>query len=420
MADAGGGVRALCGDAVMTHLCDLLVWPAGPRLRDRLAHGETAPAALPSPPAHHLLWLTAQVLVTARPGRWAALGSTSGRGIDEQPPSGSSVDRCGVGSEVCSDGVDCGADEGDYEEKTLGSEPAAYGVDSGVDQRTIESSGGSPATTACSRNTELGKDRTRESGKAQWEEFGALCYAMATGWYHPSFHQFSVLQRAVVELCDIANTAAAEICSLDHVNTEADPRGVHSDTIIHHTEVARSPSDFLGDTSVDLSVLISDPVSSEEDPCSDVASLSSLVSASRAAPLAAARAAVMQLRPALLQLTRRQTELLTRLQLLVNPLASLWRQAAAAEQQWRRLYRQRRLRTRARATWRRMRASLADFWRLTADMLQYLLDGLTRLRAVETVTDEVWDRGTRLVNKLCACLLGHVERWPAGMRWLSG
>ncbi|KAF0288512.1 Fatty acid oxidation complex subunit alpha [Amphibalanus amphitrite] len=67
-----GGTLSLCGPlrrllraaddaraaaAAGRPLCDLLVWPAGPRLRDRLAHGEVEPARLPAPLAHQLLWL---------------------------------------------------------------------------------------------------------------------------------------------------------------------------------------------------------------------------------------------------------------------------------------------------------------------------------------------------------------------------
>ena len=140
-------------------------------------------------------------------------------------------------------------------------------------------------------------------------DFSQLCAARAQAWYHPSFHQFSVLQRAVGRLCDLAEST---------LNSE-----------------------------------LTGGESTAERP-----------------PLAPLRDAVLSLRPPSLRRPRRESELLTVLQQLVSALETAWRQTAAAGASWRRLRTEGLLRSRQRATWGRMEAALPALHRLTAGVVR--------------------------------------------------
>ncbi|KAF0295917.1 Endoplasmic reticulum membrane-associated RNA degradation protein [Amphibalanus amphitrite] len=328
VAGGGGPLRALCGDAVLCQLCDLLVWPAGPRLRDRLAHGEVETARLPAPLAHQLLWLTGQLLVTTTD--WA----------ERQPaPAGGTAQHSGDGAEqqqYLTDRSEQQRYSGDWSDL----EPVIRELEEaddcelvlGCEDASVESS---DAGAPC--------DRARCPG-----EFGALCAGRARDWYHPSFHQFSVLQRAVRDL-----SAAAE----ETVRRELPPEGR--------------------------------PALTRLEPLADGA---------------------LSLRPPTLRRPRREAELLTQLQQLVAALDGAWRRAATAGATWRRLQEAGQLRSRQRATWGRMQSALPELHRLTAGLLRLVtrqMDGLATAASTDPDGDGGGDSSGRSLTRtdfqFCTC-----------------
>ena len=313
------------------------MWPAGPRLRDRLAHGELEPAQLPQPLADQLLWLTGQLLVTS--SEWAERQRAAD--VGRSPPSGrqQQQQRDRPDAEDWSDletaltelqqADDCQLDDcEDQSETRTGSGDQLETVDNcgdqseawtdGGDQSQVRTSGGDQSGTVDSGD----QLETRTSGSDQSNcpegAFNELCSARARVWYHPSFYQFSVLQRAVRRLCDVAETTARSELSL------------------------------------------SDP----PPP-----------------PLVSLAEGALSLRPPALRRPRWEAELLTWLQQLVAALETAWRQTATARDTWRRLQTAGQLRSRQRATWGRMQAALPDLHRLTAGLLRLVSRELSALDA---------------------------------------
>ncbi|XP_043240421.1 uncharacterized protein LOC122390985 isoform X2 [Amphibalanus amphitrite] len=385
VAGGGGPLRALCGDAVLCQLCDLLVWPAGPRLRDRLAHGEVETARLPAPLAHQLLWLTGQLLVTTtdwaerQPAPAGGTAQHSGDGAEQQQYltdrseqqrySGDWSDLEPVIREL-EEADDC--ELGELDGCVALSETPVGGDECGtrtscVSDQSADLVCGDPSshltpTSQCVRRTSDGsvlgcEDASVESSDAGAPcdrarcpgEFGALCAGRARDWYHPSFHQFSVLQRAVRDL-----SAAAE----ETVRRELPPEGR--------------------------------PALTRLEPLADGA---------------------LSLRPPTLRRPRREAELLTQLQQLVAALDGAWRRAATAGATWRRLQEAGQLRSRQRATWGRMQSALPELHRLTAGLLRLVtrqMDGLATAASTDPDGDGGGDssgrsltRQNKLLLKLC-------------------